>query len=152
MALTAPRIDTPAPAALNPAGLAARLLDKAMACLEEAIGAIECNDIETRCNTINLASEIVTTLHLGLDFDNGGETADRLGAIYRFVMAQLIRINLSGDETLARRVCNVLTPLRDAWQEVDRRIEDGGQLDDLEPVIIGGVDASSGPMRDLEAR
>ncbi len=152
MALTAPRIESPTPPAPNSAGLAAQLLDKAMACLDEAVGAIECNDIETRCNTINLASEIITTLHLGLDFDNGGETADRLGAIYRFILAQLIRVNLTGDETLATRISEVLSPLADAWHEVDKRIESGNQLDSIEPVILSAVDASSGPIRSLEVR
>lgn len=151
MALATTRIETADPTKLNPAGLAARLLDKAIDSLEEAIGAMECTDIETRCNSINLTSEIMSTLHLGLDFDNGGETAERLGAIYRFVLAQLIRINLSSDEALARRVVDVLSPLRGAWHEVSEMIDTGDGLDQLEPVIIEAVDASAQPMHELRS-
>ena len=151
MAHTALETVSPEPSALSPAALVALLLDKAILSLEEAIGAMECNDIETRCNTINLVSEIVTTLHLGLDLEQGGDVAERLAAIYRFCLAQLIRVNLTGDEALARSLIEVLQPLQNAWYEVDRRMQGGAALGELEPVILGGLEATHSPLAALQA-
>ena len=135
-------------AQISPLEAVVTLLEKAvMASIEEAIGAIEANDIETRCNQINLASEIVSMLHLGLDLEQGGETAERLAAIYRFVLAKLILINIQNDAKLAQEIIAVLTPVRDAWSEVlDQTVSGNGNLD-LDSVIASSVDTSDRKIR-----
>ena len=101
---------------MTTAEAAAWLHEKAIDELTLAIGAIEAGDIEFRCNSVNLTAEAIATLHMAVDYENGGETAERMGAIYRFVLANLIRINLQNDADLAAQIICVLVPLREAWR------------------------------------
>ena len=134
-------------AQISPLEAVVTLLDKAVSSINEAVGAIEANDIETRCNQINLASEIVSMLHLSLDLEQGGETAERLAAIYRFVLAKLILINIDNDAKLANDVIAVLMPVRDAWSEVLDQTQSGRGGPDLDTVIATSVDTSDRQIR-----
>lgn len=151
MAQTNPQSGPLTQTQFSPTEIVVKLLEKTLQCLEESIVAIDENDIETRCNVINLASEIVTTLHLGLDFERGGETADRLGQVYRFVLAQLIRINIGNDADLARRIIEVMRPLRDAWLDVHLQSENGEKPADLEALIANSLENSGAEIARLSA-
>src|SRR3546814_18805624 len=80
------------------------------------------NAIEERCNRLNVVTEIIATLHMGLDMENGGEISEELGRLYRFILARLIRINIQSDAAGAAKIIDLLTPLREAWDEVDQRM------------------------------
>lgn len=101
---------------MTTAEAAAWLHEKAIDELALAIGAIEAGDIEFRCTSVNLTAEAIATLHMAVDYENGGESAERMGAIYRFILANLIRINIHNDAELAAQLISVLTPLREAWR------------------------------------
>ena len=107
----------------SPSRLIVMLYDEALKNLEAAVTAVEIGDIETRCHTINRAIEIISHLYLTLDTDQGGEIADKLCAIYRFVLARLPRVNVTNDPAAAREAIRLLTPMRASWRELDERIE-----------------------------
>lgn len=107
----------------SPSRLIVMLYDEALKNLETAVAAAECDDIETRCHAVNRTVEIVCHLYLTLDTQQGGEIAEKLGAIYRFVLARLPRVNLSNDAEPAREAIRLLTPMRASWCELDERIE-----------------------------
>lgn len=115
---------------MTTADVAALLHGEAIEQLTIAIGAIEAGDIETRCMAMNFAVEATTTLHLALDFDQGGEVIERMGAIYRVVLASLFRANLQNDAELTAKVIDVLKPLHDAWSAVSKVVGDETGLDD----------------------
>ncbi len=123
----------------RPTRLVVMLYDEAIASLDEAIAAIRRGDIEGRCNSINLTTEIIATLHMGLDMENGGEISDSLESLYRFVLAQLIRINIRSDAIATARIIDVLTPLREAWQELDQRVVAGEAPELIEAAILTHV-------------
>ena len=112
-----PRLHIDVPS-LSSAEIAARLHETAIHHLEEAIKAIDSGEIERRCHAVNFVTEIIATMHLAIDFEHGGQVSDRLGAIYRFVMASLFRINLYDDAELATKMIEVLEPLRTAWTAI----------------------------------
>ena len=107
----------------SPSRLIVMLYDEALKNLETATAAIERGDIETRCHAINRTVEIVCHLYLTLDTQQGGEIAEKLGAIYRFVLARLPRANVANDAEPAREAIRLLTPMRASWCELDARIE-----------------------------
>ena len=131
-------IDMPS---LSSAEIAARLHDTAIHHLEEAISAIESGEIERRCHAINFVAEIIATMHLAIDFEHGGQVSDRLGAIYRFVMASLFRINLYDDEELAAKMIEVLEPLGHAWKAISsvQYANDAAQ----QTTILGQLESAS---------
>ncbi len=126
----------------RPTRVVVMLYDEAMTGLAAAIRAIGDNEIEERCNRINVVTEIVATLHLSLDMEEGGEIAEQLGSIYRFILAQLIRINIHSDAERAAQIIDVLKPLRDAWMEVDLRLADGEDLSAMEAAMLRRVEAA----------
>jgi flagellar protein FliS len=100
------------------------------------------NAIEERCNRVNVVTEIVATLHMSLDMENGGEIAEQLGRLYRLILARLIRINIQSDAAGATKIIDLLTPLRDAWEEVDRRMALGDDHAAVEAVILRRLEAA----------
>lgn len=126
----------------RPTRVVVMLYDEAMTGLAAAIRAIGDNDIEERCNRINVVTEIVATLHLSLDMEEGGEIAEQLGSIYRFLLAQLIRVNIHSDAELAAQIIDVLKPLRDAWMEVDLRLAEGEDLSTMEAAMLRRIEAA----------
>src|SRR3546814_14589845 len=88
------------------------LYDEAITSLEAAIEAMQQNAIEERCNRLNVVTEIIATLHMGLDMENGGEISEELGRLYRFILARLIRINIQSDAAGAAKIIDRLTPDR----------------------------------------
>ena len=126
----------------RPTRVVVMLYDEAIASLAAAVEAIKQNQIEERCNRINVVTEIVGTLHMSLDMEKGGEIAEQLGRLYRFVLAQLIGINIKSDIAGAERIIELLKPLRDAWVEVDLRMAQGEDNDSVEATILRRLEAA----------
>lgn len=120
----------------RPTRVVVMLYDEAIASLEAAIEAMKQNAIEERCNRVNVVTEIVATLHMSLDMEDGGEIADSLGRLYRFILAQLIRINIHSDAEGAAKIIDLLIPLREAWEEVDQRLALGDDHAAVEAAIL----------------
>ncbi len=126
----------------RPTRIVVMLYDEAITSLEAAIEAMQHNDIEERCNRLNVVTEIVGTLHMSLDLENGGEIADQLGSLYRFMLAQLIRINIQSDAEKAAKIIDLLKPLRDAWEEVDQQMSNNEDQVSVEATILRRLKAA----------
>lgn len=120
----------------RPTRVVVMLYDEAIASLNAAIEAMAQNQIEERCNRVNVVTEIIGTLHMSLDMESGGEIADQLGRLYRFILAQLIRINIQSDAEGAAKMVELLKPLRAAWDEVDLRLAAGEELSETEATLL----------------
>ncbi len=114
-------------------GLVVRLYDKAIEELERAAEAAERNDIVARFQATAVAAEIVAQLQLALDHDIGGQIADKLDRLYGFILTQLPLVNLDNDAALARGLGDLLRPLRQSWNELDRQF--GRQPGDLADIV-----------------
>jgi len=107
----------------SPSRLVVMLYDETLRNLETCVAAIERGDIETRCVSVNRAIEIVYHLFLTLDTQEGGEIADKLASIYRFVLSRLPRVNATNDAEPVREAIRLLSPMLASWRELDERIE-----------------------------
>lgn len=107
----------------SPSRLVTMLFDAAEARLKDTIAAIGRGDIEGRCASVNKAIEILGHLYATLDFEQGGAIAEQLGMLYRFVIHRLALVNSCNDAAPAGEAIALLAPLRDAWHEIDERIE-----------------------------
>lgn len=113
---------------LPPSRLVVTLYDETLGALRASIQAIHRKDIEARCNAVSVASELLATLYLCLDHEQGGEVADNLGRLYSFLIPRLQRINVYNDVDTAEDAIRLLQPLRDSWHQLDRQIESGGAM------------------------
>ena len=126
----------------RPTRVVVMLYNEAIASLDAAIEAMKHNEIEERCNRLNVVTEIIGTLHMSLDMENGGEIADQLGRLYRYVLAQLIGINIRSDAEKAAKMIDLLEPLRDAWEEVDQQMANNEDLVSVEATILRRLQAA----------
>jgi len=122
--------------------LVATFYDEAILALEEAIEAIAQGDIERRCNAVVVATGLVAELAYALDEEAGGEIARNLGQLYVFILGHLPRINLDNDPNPARNAIRLLTPLRDAWDELDARLDAEAETSVDTTRIAGAGDAA----------
>lgn len=67
--------------------------------------------------SLSKAIAIVNELNVSLDSGQGEEFAERLGAVYTFVMQELVQCNLKGDPERLDAVLELMRGLRDAWAE-----------------------------------
>lgn len=108
---------------LPPSRLVVTLYDETIGALRASIEAVRRKDIEARCNAVSLAAELLATLYLCLDHEQGGEVAENLGRIYSFLIPHLQRINVYNDVETAEDAIRLLEPLRHSWHQLDRQIE-----------------------------
>ena len=134
----------------SPARLVAMLFDRAIASLNEAIEAIKAGDIERRWNANRRAIEVVAHLAMTLDMEKGGQIAQNLDQLYRFVLSLLPQIDLRNDVKPAEDAIRILEPLRVSWYELagqgmspSAKTEAGAADGETEPVVVGGIEISA---------
>ncbi|WP_033069273.1 flagellar export chaperone FliS [Thalassospira australica] len=107
----------------SPAKMVFMLYEKTLSRLQEAINAIEKNDIQGRCNANSSAQELLAHLSNTLDMDQGGEIAANLEQIYMHCLVRLMDVDRHNDASAAEEVITLLKPLRDSWSELAEKSE-----------------------------
>ena len=95
------------------------LYDGTIRFIRQAKDAITENRIEDRFNLLVKASEVVLGLQSSLDFEQGGEVAQRLYDFYSSVDSRLLTIQRSNDIKLCDNVIEELKEMREAWANID---------------------------------
>lgn len=108
----------------KPIDLVVMLYDGILQSLDRAKEAIEARNLEEQNHHLLRAQRILSELSAGIDLDKGGEIGSNLMSIYAFCMARLIEANLQDKVEPVLQARRVLAPLRDAWAEASRRIEE----------------------------
>ena len=103
----------------DPSRMVVMLYDETIEALQMAIDAIERDDIEERFNATTVATEVLVALFQCLDMEKGGEVAGNLANLYTFILKILPWVNVNNDPEPAKQAIQLLTPLRDAWSELD---------------------------------
>ena len=106
----------------DPHQLILMLYDGALLALAEATVAIEQNDIPKRAKSISHAIAIIQDgLHASLDVEAGGELAQRLAALYDYMVERLTQANATNNAAAVQEVSGLLRTLREAWAEMPRQ-------------------------------
>ena len=82
-------------------------------------------DIEGKYESLQRASDIVSELLSTLDFDAGGELADRLASLYGFWGKEISSAGRLLDDARLDRVAEMVASLGESWQEAARIVESG---------------------------
>ena len=121
----------------SPAQLVAMLYERAIKALHDATEAIQAGDIERRCTENKKAVEIIAHLAMTLDVERGGQIAENLQHLYRFMLQQLVNVDVRNDPKPARDVIALLEPLRDSWQELAKGQQPSAQALKAQPAASG---------------
>jgi len=105
----------------TPLGLVVMLYDGAITALRQAVTAIEAHDITKKCAHLNRAQAIIVQLEGTLNFEQGGEVAQTLKALYVHARAQILKANLEDSPEILSALIEKITTVREAWHEADHR-------------------------------
>jgi flagellar protein FliS len=101
-----------------PERLVVMLYDGAHRFLFQAAHAMRSGDISLMNNRMQRAEAIISELRGTLNFEQGGDIATRLEAIYSFCQRHLLEARLKRDPQRIEQVMKLLAELRDAWDQV----------------------------------
>ena len=77
------------------------------------------NDVAQRGKHISQAIDIIGNgLKVSLDLEQGGELAERLHALYDYMVLRLLRANLDNDLRALEEVAALLEEIHGAWREI----------------------------------
>jgi len=102
------------------------LYDAALKNLDRALELLDLNaggkknpeNIEKISKAILKTQEIITELSVSLDFEQGGEIAQNLFALYTWFNRELVEANIAQDTTRVVIVRNLVNELKSAWAEI----------------------------------
>ena len=94
------------------------LLAGALERLAKARTAIEHKNYAQRGELISSTMMIIDELRLSLDYAEGGEVATNLGALYDFMMSELITVNLSNDVDKLESTSGLLREIKEGWDAI----------------------------------
>lgn len=105
----------------SPLELVVMLYDGAIRFLREAEAAMLAKDLATKGRSLSRALAILTELQNNLNFEQGGELADRLDSLYTYMIGRLVDANIKGDPAGIQECLVLLDNLRGAWAEIAAR-------------------------------
>lgn len=86
--------------------------------LQVAESQIQNGQTAEKLRSIDSVLTILEALRASLDFDSGGAIADQLSSVYTTAEAQLVQANISNDVSKLHSVIRLLTPIREAFQQI----------------------------------
>jgi flagellar protein FliS len=105
------------------------LYDGLIKIINQAIEASKEKNIQKRYNLLAKAGLVINGLQDSLDFVQGGDIATLLDDYYFSIYMRIVNVNNNDSDNNHQILENVLEELvmmRDAWQEVDIKIAQGG--------------------------
>jgi len=103
-------------AASSPVRIVVLLYDGAIRFCRQSLQQFD--EPSTRGGALGRAHAIVSELLVSLDMERGGEVAEQLDRLYRYVLDCLIRANLEGDRRALESSIQVLTTLSEGWHGI----------------------------------
>ena len=107
----------------DPHKLILMLFDGALLSIATASAAIERNDIPGKGQAISKAIEIINDgLKISLDYEAGGELAERLGALYDYMTSRLLYANIHSSRPTLDEVGGLLRDIKGAWESIGTQV------------------------------
>jgi flagellar secretion chaperone FliS len=107
----------------TPVHLVVMLYEQLIHDLQRALTAMSKEDIEGRTGQLIHALLVLGQLHGTLDFERGGEVAANLDGFYNLLRGDLLEAHIKVAPEILRKHIGNLLELREAWIEVDRRLQ-----------------------------
>ncbi len=98
------------------------LYDRAILALKGAIEDIKNNNIKSKVNNIQKATDIILALNTSLDMEKGKEIAQNLRDLYEFSYQQILLAHAKNDIKLLEDIIEILETLKSAWEEIESKI------------------------------
>lgn len=107
----------------SPHKLVELLYDGAIKNLSLAKIFIEQKNFEKKSVHLNKALSILAALQGSLDYSNGKEIADNLGALYDYCYRRVFIASSKNDNAIIDEVLELIKPLAEAWKQMPENIK-----------------------------
>jgi flagellar protein FliS len=97
--------------------------------LRRADKQIGARDIEGKSESLTKAADIVYELLGTLDFEAGGELAQRLAGLYGYFAKEILDVSRTLDRQRLGALIEMVASLHGAWDEAARQATSGGDRD-----------------------
>lgn len=94
------------------------LFEEALSDLAKGIRAIEAKDYAAKSRYLSNAATITAALEASLDFNRGGDVAESLMIVYKFVRSRILRGAARNDPALIEAARNALAEIAAAWRSI----------------------------------
>ena len=112
----------------SPGKLLLLLYDGALKRLQRAKDNLRRNQLEESHQDLVRVQEILVELILALDWNVAGDLAPRLHGLYNFMYRRLVDANIKQDAAAIDEVIQLLSTLREGWDEAYRQLAGRGEL------------------------
>ena len=102
----------------TPVELVVLLYDGAIKFLGQAREAMQQRDLAAKRHAMSRATAIIQELQHMLNMEAGGEVAERLDALYTYILGRCYDANMHLEPSGLDESIKLLTPLRDAWSAI----------------------------------
>ncbi|MFO7788190.1 MAG: flagellar export chaperone FliS [Halospina sp.] len=102
----------------DPHKLIQLLLDGALERINMAKGRIEAKDYAGKGNLIGKAMDILASLRTSLDFEQGGELAANLEALYDYMERGLLEASVRNDPEKLDEIAGLLRTVKEGWEGI----------------------------------
>jgi flagellar protein FliS len=102
----------------TPGQLVVLLYDHLLTSLRRARVAMEARELEAQGEHLERGRNVLTELLVTLDQERGGEVAANLGALYSFLLGELVQLGVRADVPRLDRVTRMIGELREAFAQV----------------------------------
>ncbi|MCS6970129.1 MAG: flagellar export chaperone FliS [Planctomycetota bacterium] len=103
---------------LSPRDLLVKLFEGLERFIEQAAQAMEDRHYERAARSCQRVRDILFELQSTLNFEAGGEIAQRLDALYAFMIRETLEAGLRRDAHRIRQLLRVVRPLTEAWRGI----------------------------------
>lgn len=83
--------------------------------IAQATGEAKQKEVATKGELISKAISIIDGLRVSLDHQQGGEIADNLEGLYRYMQRRLLEANMRNEPEALEEVSSLLKEIRSAW-------------------------------------
>jgi flagellar protein FliS len=101
----------------DPGTILLLLYQGAIDALKRAVVFMEAGNMADKGRQILKANDIISEFIASLDFEIGGELAQNLEGLYRFMLEQILLANVQNDPKRIATVVSLLTTLKSGWEE-----------------------------------
>jgi flagellar protein FliS len=89
---------------------------------------LKAGNVAAKGLAITKAAQIISDgLHRSLNYEKGGELAERLGAVYEYMIRRLVQANALNSEEMMIEVDTLLASLEEAWTAIGPEAALAGQ-------------------------
>jgi len=107
----------------DPHQLIQLLLDGALDKIRMATGYMINHQIAQKGSHVSAAISIIEGLRISLDKNSGGQIAENLENLYKYMEVRLVEANLKNDPAILKEVAGLLGEIREAWVAIRDQVQ-----------------------------